>query len=80
MDLLEKLARLEAQVAEVKAAIGNGPCAQYGHEWESYGGCNAGCCDLCNCLVPVYVCKKCGDCDYGENAEAAAIKARCADN
>jgi hypothetical protein len=50
-----------------------------GHEWFSHGGCNAGCHDeYCSCSVPVNVCHRCGDCDYGQNEEAEQIKAECA--
>jgi hypothetical protein len=27
--------------------------------------------------VPVHACEVCGDCDYGENAEAVAVRAEC---
>lgn len=40
------------------------------------GGKNCGCHDG-GCSVPVYVCSRCGDSDYGDNQEAAAIRAEC---
>lgn len=50
-----------------------------GHDWRSIGGCNAGCHeDLCSCSIPVHVCNRCGDCDYGYNVEANQIRADCA--
>lgn len=65
---------LEAALAEVH------PCA-HGHKWRSVGAM-ACCCDLGDfdgeCSLPVYGCVRCGDCDYGENADAAAVKAACA--
>lgn len=49
-----------------------------GHDWQSVGGCNAGCHELCGCSVPVMVCARCGDCDYGENQEAKDTRSDCA--
>lgn len=78
--LESQLADAEARVEEIKRQIRTGPCAQHGHDWQSSGGCNAGCIlgEHCTCSVPVNVCSKCSDCDYGENAEAAEIRAACA--
>ena len=42
------------------------------------GGRNAGCDDDCRCSVPVHVCQKCGDCDYGDNADADETLSICA--
>lgn len=77
----DQLAEAEARVEEIKRQIRTGPCAQNGHDWRSDGGCNASC-DLaadggCGCSVPVHVCSKCGDCDYGQNAEAEQIGETC---
>ena len=47
------------------------------HEWEQVGGRNAGCCGDCQCSVPVMVCTECGECDYGDNAEAKHIIDNC---
>lgn len=77
--LTNDLERARAEVRRIEREIAAGPCRQYGHEWKSYGGCNAGCGDLCNCSVPVNVCSKCGDCDYGDNTEADKIRRSCAD-
>jgi len=49
------------------------------HDWQSVGGCNAGCSDTCGCSVPVNTCSRCGDSDYGDNAEADAVRAHCAE-
>lgn len=50
-----------------------------GHDWHSLGGCNAGCHpEHCACSVPVNTCRRCGDCDYGDNAEAEQVRADCA--
>lgn len=77
-DLIDKLAASEAQVDAIKREIAAGPCRQYGHSWKHHGGRNAGCSDLCSCSIPVYICEKCGDCDYGDNTEAAEKMADCA--
>jgi len=47
-------------------------CAREGHQWVSYGGRNASCSKDCHCSIPVHECARCGDCDYGDNAEAKA--------
>lgn len=75
--LTEALAVAEAQVAALKREIAQGPCRDYGHDWHSIGGCNASCADDCQCSVPVNVCRKCDDCDYGDNEEADEIRAVC---
>lgn len=50
-----------------------------GHDWEMLGGCNAGCHPVwCACSVPVSTCRRCGDCDYGDNEEAKQVRANCA--
>lgn len=76
--LTEQLARAEAEAARLRKEIASGPCREFGHDWQSYGGANAGCCDDCACSVPVNVCSKCGDCDYGENQWAIETRAECA--
>jgi hypothetical protein len=78
-DLTSKLAAAQAEVARLQREIAQGPCREYGHTWKSIGGANAGCCDDCHCSVPVHVCEKCGDCDYGENDDAKAIRIECAE-
>ena len=78
MDLLDELAKVEAQAHALRREIAQGPCREYGHDWQFYGGANAGCGPDCGCSVPVNVCSKCGDCDYGQNAEAPKIRAECA--
>lgn len=49
-----------------------------GHDWQSLGGCNAGCHEQCSCSVPANVCRRCDDCDYGQNLDAENIRAECA--
>lgn len=72
--MASEIARL---IAEAKVlAGGDHPCHVLGHKWEFYGGRNCGC-EGGGCSVPVYRCSVCEDYDYGENAEAAEIRARC---
>lgn len=49
-----------------------------GHDWQSIGGCNAGCHDNCVCSVPVNECSRCRDCDYGDNEDAIRVRDNCA--
>jgi hypothetical protein len=49
-----------------------------GHDWRTLGGCNAGCHADCSCSVPVNFCRRCGDCDYGDNADAEQVRVDCA--
>jgi hypothetical protein len=77
-DLLTQLAEAEARVSRLKSAIAQGPCRTYGHPWESYGGMNCGC-EYGTCSIPVLVCSKCGDSDYGDNEEAVKVRSRCED-
>jgi hypothetical protein len=51
-----------------------------GHDWQSIGGCNASCSDMCGCSVPVNTCSRCGDCDYGDNEEAKDVRRVCAES
>lgn len=69
----------KAEVARIEREIAQGPCREYGHTWKSLGGCNAGCCGDCACSVPVNICEKCGDCDYGENDDAVRTRDECAE-
>jgi hypothetical protein len=50
-----------------------------GHDWVQIGGCNCGCYDEASCSVPVHECRRCGDCDYGENPETDKIRHACDD-
>lgn len=69
---------LEKTVARAVAESGGlHQCALIGHDWQSDGGCNAGCSRDCGCSVPVHVCRACGDHDYGENEEADEIRKEC---
>lgn len=76
--LLAEFEAAKARVDQLARQIAAGPCKAVGHDWQSTGGCNAGCGPDCFCSVPVNVCAKCGDCDYGENEDADKERARCA--
>ena len=79
-DLHEQLADAEAQAARLRLQIAHGACADVGHDWRHIGGANAACDHAggdCHCSVPVNECAKCGDCDYGDYAEAADVRRHC---
>ncbi|MBO9437353.1 hypothetical protein J7354_01640 [Sulfitobacter sp. R18_2] len=78
MGLQDELERVEAEAARLRREIAAGPCREHGHDWQFYGGTNAGCGPDCGCSAPVNVCAKCGDCDYGENDGAEAVRTDCA--
>lgn len=69
--------RLELEAAHADAREKAAICAAVGHSWRHIGGCNAGCGEDCACSVPVHECTCCGDCDYGENAEAETVRFHC---
>lgn len=79
LTLTEQLAAAEALAENLRKQIAVGPCREFGHTWRHIGGRNAGCCYDCGCSIPVHVCEKCGDCDYGDNSEANEKIADCAD-
>lgn len=76
-DVFDRLEQAKAEVARVEREIATGPCRTHGHDWQSIGGCNAGCHETCACSVPVNTCTKCGDCDYGENDDAIETRRAC---
>lgn len=77
MELRDRLEAAKAEVERLQSQIKQESCQKVGHNWETYGGMNAGCCESCGCSVPVNVCSKCGDCDYGDSSEAAEIRQQC---
>jgi len=78
-DAFERLEQARAEVARIEREIATGPCRTHGHDWQSIGGCNAGCHAECGCSVPVNTCAKCGDCDYGKNDDAVETRRECAE-
>jgi hypothetical protein len=78
-DLLAELAEAEALAERLRRRVAAAPCAEVGHDWHRIGGSNAGCDDnWCCCSVPVHICAKCSDCDYGDNHEGDEVRKRCA--
>jgi len=75
--LAEKLTAARDEVARLEREALSATCADLGHDWSHSGGMNAGCGLYCYCSVPVYSCRRCGDSDYGENAEAKQMRAEC---
>lgn len=77
--LRDELAEAEAKADHLRRRIAAADCREAGCKMEFIGGRNAGCSDGCGCSVPVYVCPKCGDSDYGDNAEAIEIRRTCSE-
>ena len=72
--------RLDRLIAEASVlAGGKHQCAVLGHVWTFVGGKSCDCAPMNGncCSIPVYECSACGDCDYGENPEAAEIRLEC---
>jgi len=79
-DLAERLQAAKDEVARLERLAGAATCREMGaHDWKFEGGCNAGCDEHCGCSVDVHVCKRCGDCDYGDTPEADEIRRKCAE-
>lgn len=79
-DLAHQIDEAKANLERLERQASAATCAELGrHDWQSLGGCNAGCGMDCSCSVPVHECSRCKDCDYGENAEAAEVRRECAD-
>lgn len=77
MKIADKIDRLEAELAGLRRQASQATCAEIGrHDLVCKGGANCGCKDG-GCSVPVFVCTRCGDCDYGENAEAREVRDAC---
>jgi hypothetical protein len=67
----------EQLVHRLRMQLLQGLCRDVGHNWQFHGG-KSGCdMDFCECSASVYVCSKCGDCDYGDNEESADMRAAC---
>ena len=76
--LAEQIRETEAKLARLKSLAAAVTCAEMGeHDWRFIGSCGCTCSDG-YCSVPVHECARCGDCDYGNNAEAAEVKLECA--
>lgn len=77
--LVSELTAAEARVDQLRRQLAASDCRKVGCDMQSYGGMNAGCGDGCGCSIPVNVCTRCGDCDYGENAWAVTTRVECAE-
>jgi hypothetical protein len=77
MNLAERLEAARAEVAHLERLAASATCSELGHDMKSIGGCSAGCYRDCCCSVPVNECTRCGDCDYGDNAEADEVRRTC---
>jgi hypothetical protein len=76
-----KLEAARAEVARIERAIAATTCRELGrHEWRHVGGRNCGCYPGSCCSIPVHECARCGDCDYGDNAEAQEQISGCEDS
>lgn len=79
-NLAQELDEARAKVAQLERIANAAACHELGrHDWDSTGGCNAGCGRSCHCSVPVQTCLRCGECDYGENAWAEEARRECAE-
>lgn len=87
-ELADKIEAARYELARLEREAAHATCADLGCNMESTGGCNCGCVVdhddegnevIGQCSVPVNICTRCGDCDYGDSAEAAEIRWRCAD-
>jgi hypothetical protein len=79
-EFADKLEAARAEVARLERYAATATCREVGCDMQHAGGRNAGCSEWgCCCSVPVYVCTRCGDSDYGDNAEAVERRAECAD-
>ena len=77
MNLTEQIEAARAELTRLERLAESATCAELGHDWVSLGGCNCGCHEDASCSVPVLECSRCGDCDYGENDEAAETRRLC---
>lgn len=91
MTLTDEIAEAEAKLALLKLKKEHATCAEAGCDMRSVGGANCGCefeveglhgekttVSGC-CSVPVNTCARCGDSDYGDNAEAKEVRRLCAE-
>jgi hypothetical protein len=76
--IAESLEAARAEVTRLERIAATATCREIGCDMQHAGGRNAGCGDGCCCSIPVYVCKRCGDSDYGDNDEATERRAACA--
>lgn len=79
-NLARQIEEAKANLSQLEQAAKHASCRELGHDWHSIGGKNAGCGHPgCSCSVPVMECRRCGDCDYGDNEDAEQTIKECAD-
>ena len=76
MNLRELINEKRKELEALEQSAKSESCLKLGHDWIFSGGKNCGCVDG-DCSVPVHKCSRCGDCDYGDNAEADRLKESC---
>lgn len=79
MGLNEEIKQKKAELAQLEQRAKIASCEEVGHNWVFVGARACGCNDEGECSLPVYECKKCGLCDYGDNIEADAMRKHCAE-
>lgn len=75
-NLTEQIEIARANLVRLERMAASASCVELGHDWQMLGGriCN---CENGYCSIPVNECKRCGDCDYGDNEEARDIMTKC---
>lgn len=87
-ELADKLEAARAEVARLERIAATATCRELGCDMQSIGGANCGCefedrqdgvkvVTTGCCSVPVNVCTRCGDCDYGDNEDAKEARRSC---
>lgn len=75
-ELADKIEAAKAELARLERIAETATCSELGCDMQCIGGCNCGCPDG-SCSVPVHECTRCKDSDYGNNEEAADVRAMC---
>ena len=79
--LTERLRAVRQELDELERLVAQATtCRELGCNMVHVGGKNAGCGEFCGCSVPVHVCTRCGDSDYGENEWAERTLSECRDH
>jgi hypothetical protein len=76
VNLTESIEQKKRELRSLELMALSATCAELGHDWVLDGGKNCGCIDG-DCSIPVHKCSRCGDHDYGENAEAERTLSTC---
>lgn len=76
-ELADKIEAARAELARLERIAATATCRELGCDMVSLGGGNCGCHEDACCSIPIHECSRCGDCDYGDNAEATEIRRVC---